>query len=217
MRHFSGLLPNTLIRLVLVSVRIRPLVLVVAGCGLMLALPPMSTGAAGTTPQPSVDMIRDILASDGIYTRSTTSANNQYKSTTERKFSLSEADGCKLTVVSDSHVHAEMPEMKRVTDRRTSETFRPDFSTMDASSVYVGDQQPAQATWVAKGYLVRIAVEIGKPPIPVSSVDNETKQSRELLRVPNLAVYVSSRQSADRLAKAFAELATACHAGASGK
>jgi hypothetical protein len=217
MRHFSTLLMNAVVRTVRHSVRIRLLVLMAAGCGLMLALPPVSSQAASTTLQQSIDTIRQILAKDGLYTRSTTSARNNYKSSTERKFSLSEANGCKLTVVSDSHVHMEMPEQNRVTDRRTSEIFQPDFSSLDPASVYVGDQQPPQATWVVKGYLVRIRVENGKLPIAASNVDKDTNESHDLPGVPNLAVYVSSREAADRLAKAFADVATACHASASGK
>lgn len=191
----------------------RLLVLAAAGCGLLLAVPPISSQAAATL-QPGIDSIRQILARDGLYSRTTTSARNNYKSVTERKYALSEANGCKLTVASESHAHVEMPTQNRVTDRRSTDVFRTDFSQMDPASVYVGDPQPPQATWETKGYLVRIAVELGKPPILASTVDKETNAARDLPGVPMLAVYVSSRESADKLAKAFAQVATACHAGA---
>ncbi|HEY2857199.1 MAG TPA: hypothetical protein VGJ21_02155 [Terracidiphilus sp.] len=161
--------------------------------------------------QANIDVIRQILAKEGMYSRSTTSARNNYKSLTERKYTLSEATGCNLVVQSDSHVHTEEPTRNRVVDKRSTDSFRADFSAMDASSIYVEDPQPPQSTWEAKGYLVRIAVELGKPPMAASTVDKATNSARDLPSLPMLAVYVGSRESADKLAKAFAQVATACH------
>jgi hypothetical protein len=180
-------------------------------CGLLLAAPRIIS--QGSSMQASIDVIRQILAKEGVYSRTTTSARNNYKSVTERKFSLSEANGCKLTVQSDTHVHMEEPTQNRVTDRRSLDIFRPDFSAMDASSIYVADPQPPQAAWETKGYLVRISVEIGKPPMVASTVDKATNEARDLPPLPMLAVYVGSRESADKLAKAFTQVAAACHAG----
>lgn len=195
-----------------VSVPMRWLMLAVTLGGFAAGVARLSSQAPAGGLQQGIDTIRQILAEDGRYTRSTTSARNNYKSLTERRFSLADANGCNLTVQSDSHVHVEMPTQNRVTDRKSSETFRPDFSVLDPASVYVADPQPGQASWQMTGYLVRISVEVGKPPIRASSVDKEANGATDLPGVPTLAVYVTSRQSADRLAKAFAQVATACHA-----
>ena len=162
--------------------------------------------------QQSVALIKQILEKDGLYTRSTTSKGGDYKSVTERKFSVRSANGCQLVVASDAHTHTEMPAQKRLVDRTWTDFYRPDFSLLDAASVAIQDPQPPQDTWVAKGYLVRIAVESGKAPIPASSVNMQTNKEKDLPGVPNLAVYVTSREQADRLAKAFTQVATACHA-----
>lgn len=194
------------------SVQMRWLVPALALGGFALAAPHILSQASGGGLQQSIDTIRQILAADGLYTRTTTSALNNYKSATERHYSLTGANGCNLTFATDTHIHTEMPAQNRVTDRKSTDIFKPDFSTLDASSVHVGDPQPAQGTWEMKGYLVRIAVQIGKPRIEASSLDRETNEAHELPAVPMLAVYVSSRESADKLAKAFAQVATACHA-----
>src|SRR5581483_4239540 len=179
--------------------------------------PGIFSQASSNTLQQGIDTIRQILAKDGLYSRSTTSARNNYKSLTERKFSLSAADGCKLVVESDSHVHTEEPTQNHVSDRMSTEVLHPDFSVMDTASVYVGDPQPPQPTWEAKGYLVRISVEVGKPMIVASTVDKATNTAHVLPGLPTLAVYVSSREAADRLAAAFKQVATACRANASAK
>jgi hypothetical protein len=167
--------------------------------------------------QQDIDSVREILAKDGLYVRSTTNTRADYKSATERKFSLSEVDGCRLTVTSDAHSHAEIPAQKRITDRSWTDIYKPDFSVMDPASVVVADPQPPQPSWEVKGYLVRISVEPGKPLMLASSLDKQTKEYHDVPGLPNLAVYVTSRDSADRLARAFKQLAASCHSNVSGK
>lgn len=193
----------------------RVAALAAVGCGLLLTAARMVSQAPSM--QASVDVIRQILAKEGVYSRTTTSARNNYKSVTERKFSVSEASGCKIAVQSNTHVHTEEPTQNHVSDRRSIDTVHADFSVMDASSVYVADPQPPQPSWETKGYLVRISVEIGKPPMGASTVDPATNEGRDLPPLPMLAVYVGTRESADKLGKAFGQLATACHNGAPAK
>jgi hypothetical protein len=197
--------------------RARLVVIPAVLCGLALATPRISSQASTNTLQQGIDTIRQILAKDGLYSRSTTSARNNYKSLTEKTFSLSAAAGCKLVVESDSHAHIEEPTQNRVSDRKSTEVFHPDFSVMDSASVYVGDPEPPQPTWEAKGYLVRISVEVGKPLIVASAIDKEHNAARDMPGLPALAVYVSSRAAADRLAAAFKQVATACRASGAAK
>jgi len=187
-----------------------------AVCGLVLAGQGF-VSAQGQTLQRGIDVIRQSLAKDGVYERTTTTTRGNYKSETRRKFSLSEADGCKLVVVSESHIHTEMPKQNRVTDRRWSDIYHPDFTTMDPATATVIPPEPPQATWETKGYLVRISIETGQPLMIGSTVDPATNQARDMPGVPTLAVYVTSKETADRLAKAFAEVATACRANPTGK
>jgi hypothetical protein len=160
--------------------------------------------------QQGIDLIKQILAKDGLYTRSTKSGT-QYKSVTERKFEVTAVKGCQLVVTSNLHTHTEMPAQNRVSDRKATELFHPDFSGLDPASVIVSDPQPPQPTWQTTGYLVRIGVTSGKPPIAASSWNEQTNEEHDLPPLPNLAVYVTSKDQADRLAKAFAQVATACH------
>jgi hypothetical protein len=171
-----------------------------------------SQAAQADNLQQNIDLIKQILDKGGLYTRTTVSAGGDYKSVTQRKFSVKSAIGCRLIVASDAHMHTDMPVHKRTTDRTWTDYYRPDLSLLDPATVIVQDPQPAQPTWEAKGYLVRIAVETGKTPIAASSVNHETNQEKDLPGAPNLAVYVTSREEADRLAKAFTQAATACHA-----
>lgn len=179
---------------------------------LSVAVPRVASQAAPIDNlQQSIDVIKQILDKEGLYTRTTTSGAS-YKSQTERKFSLKSANGCQMVVASDAHTHTEMPQQQRVVDRTWTDIYRPDFSNLDSATVIVQDPQPPQSTWETKGFLVRIGVEIGKPPIAASSVNKETNLEKNLPGLPNLAVYVTSREQADRLAKAFTQVATACHA-----
>jgi hypothetical protein len=187
-----------------------------AGCLLLTATRLVSQATPGVKLQPGTDLVKEILAKDGLYTRTTTSGT-QYKALTERKFALKEVKGCQLVVVSDTHTHTEMPAQNRVLDRTWTETYYPDFSILDPASVVVSDPPPPQPTWETKGYLVRIGVEIGKPPISASTQNNQTNEAHDLPPLPNLAVYVASRDQADRLAKAFTQVATACHSGPAAK
>ena len=181
---------------------------------------PASPAPAHAAPAGNIqkldEVIRQILAKDGMYSRTTWTANNTYKSVNERKFSVSEANGCRLIVVSDVHTHTEFPAQNRVTDHDWSDIFRPDFAHLDVSRITVADPEPRQPQWEAKGYLVRIPVVLGDPQIVASNVDKQTNKAQDLPRVPALTVYVSSREAADRLAKAFGELATACKANPGG-
>jgi hypothetical protein len=181
-----------------------------AGC-LLLGAPRLICQAQNPKVQQGTDLIKQILAKDGLYTRTTTSPNG-YKAVMERKFEVTSASGCQLVVASNVHMHTEMSSQNRVTDRTSVDIYHPDFSGLDAASVKVSDPQPAQSTWEAKGYLVRIGVEAGKPPIRASNRIQQTNEEHDLPPLPNLAVYVTSRDQADRLAKAFVEVATACHA-----
>jgi hypothetical protein len=185
-------------------------------CGLALA-GPVFPSAQGQTLEQGIAVIRQSLAKDGLYERVTTTARGNYKSLTQRKFTLSEAKGCNLVVVAESHIHAEMPHQNRITDRRWSDIYRPDFTTMDPASATVIAPEPPQANWETKGYLVRISIEAGKPLMVGSTVDSATNQARDMPGVPTLAVYVTNKETADRLAKAFAQVATACRAGAAAK
>lgn len=173
--------------------------------------------AQGQTLRQGIDVIRQSLAKDGLYERITTSARNNYKSVTQRKFSLTEAIGCKLVVTSEAQIHTEMAERNRVTDRHVIEIYRPDFSTMDPSSATVIAPEPPQGNWETKGYLVRISIEVGKPLMIASSVDPATNSARDMPGVPTLAVYVTNKETADRLAKAFAQVASACRANPAAK
>jgi len=183
--------------------------LVLAGLGFV--------SAQGQTLQQGIDVIRQSLAKDGLYERTTTTTRGNYASKTERKFTLSEAKGCNLVVTSDSHIHTEMPQRNRVTDRRWSDIYHPDFTIMDPSTATVIAPEPPQANWETKGYLVRISIEVGKPLMVASTVDPATNQARDMPGVPTLAVYVTNKATADRLAKAFAQVATACRATAAAK
>jgi hypothetical protein len=171
----------------------------------------MCQGAQNTKLQQGTDVIKQILAKDGLYTRTTTSPSG-YKAVMERKFEVTSASGCQLVVAANVHTHTEMSAQNRVTDRSSTDIFRPDFSALDAANVTVADPQPAQPTWEMKGYLVRIGVEAGKAPIKASNRIQPTNEEHDLPPLPNLAVYVTTREQADRLAKAFADVATACHA-----
>ena len=166
----------------------------------------------GPGVQQSVDAIRQILAKDSLYERTTTTQRQDYKSLTERKYQVTETDGCKMVIVVSGHSHAEMPAQNRINDRKWNDIYHPDFSVMDPSTVVVNEPEPPQPQWQVKGYLVRISVEIGKPLMVSSTVDLATNASRILPGLPNLAVYVSSREAADKLAKTFGQLATACQA-----
>ena len=194
--------------------RFHRISLAAAGCAAVLLLGAprlMCQGAQSTKLQQGTDLIKQILAKDGLYTRTTTSPSG-YKAVMERKFEVTSASGCQLVVAANVHTHTEMSAQNRVTDRSSTDIFRPDFSALDAASVTVADPQPAQPTWEMKGYLVRIGVEAGKPPIRASSRIQQTNEEHDLPPLPNLAVYVATRDQADRLAKAFAQVATACHA-----
>jgi hypothetical protein len=196
------------------SRRFRRISLLVAACaaGCLLIAPRLiSQSGQNQKLQQATDLIRQILAKDGLYTRTTKSANGQYQSVMERKFELMAANGCQLVVASNLHTHSEMPAQTRVTDRKSTEIFHPDFSVFDPASVLVSDPQPPQPTWEMKGYLVRIAVEAGKPPMKASSRTEQANEEHDLPPLAHLAVYVTSRDQADRLAKAFAQAATACH------
>ena len=184
-----------------------------AGC-LVLGAP--RVGSQDAKLQQGIDLIKQILAKDGLYTR-TAKSGTQYKSVTERKFEVSEVKGCRLVVASNLHTHTEMPAQNRVSDRNATELFHPDFSGLDPASVVVSDPQPPQPSWEATGYLVRIGVEAGKPPIAASSRNDRTNEENDLPPLPNLAVYVRSKDQADRLAKAFAQVATACHSAGAAK
>ena len=185
--------------------------LAAAGCLLLAAPRLISQAAQNQKLQQATDLIKEILAKDGLYTRSTKSENGQYKSAMERKFEVTAVNGCQLVVSSASHIHTEMPAQNRVSDRKSTEIFHPDFSALDPAGVIVSDPQPPQPTWEMKGYLVRIAVEVGKPPMKASSRIEQTNEEHDLPPLPNLSVYVTSRDQADRLAKAFAQVATACN------
>jgi hypothetical protein len=185
-------------------------------CGLVLAGQGF-VSAQGQTLQRGIDTIRQSLAKDGLYERLTTSSRGTYKSATQRKFSLSEASGCNLVVVSEAHIHTEMPERNRVTDRHWNDIYRPDFSVMDPASTRVVAPEPPQATWETKGYLVSISIEVGKSLMVASSVDPATNKARDMPPVPTLAVYVTNKETADRLARAFSEVATACRAKTAAK
>ena len=190
-------------------------------CALSLAAAGAGFGsiqaASGQSLQQYADAIRQILTKDGLYQRTTVTTRNDYKSVTERTYSVPKADGCKLTVVSSAHIHTEMTAQNRVSDRKWNDIFQPDFSVMDPGSVTVADPDPSQAQWQVKGYMVRIAVEVGKPPMGASTVDLKTNSAQEMPGLPTLAVYVSSREAADQLAKKFAQMATACRANPAGK
>jgi hypothetical protein len=196
--------------------RIRYAAMPAVLCGLVLAGQGF-VSAQGQTLERGIDVIRQSLAKDGLYERITTTSRGNYTSRTQRKFSLSEAKGCSLVVVADSHIHAEMPQQNRVTDRRWSDIYHPDFAAMDPASATVIAPEPPQATWETKGYLVRISIEAGRPLMVGSTVDLATNQARDMPGVPTLAVYVTNKETADRLAKAFAQVATACRAGAAAK
>jgi hypothetical protein len=170
-----------------------------------------SQGAQSHNLQQGTDLIKEILAKGGLYTR-TTKSGNGYKSVMERKFELTSATGCQMVVTSDIHIHTEMSAQNKVSDRNSTEIYHPDFTVFDPATVIVSDPQPAQPTWETKGYLVRIAVEIGKPPMKASGRTQPTNEEHALPSLPNLAVYVTTREQADRLAKAFAQVATACRA-----
>lgn len=187
------------------------LALAAAGCLLLTAPLVTSQGSPDPKLQQGADLIRQILDRDGLYTRTTTSGS-QYKAVTERKYSVKEVKGCQIVVASESHSHTEMPAQNRVVDRKWTDTYHPDFAGLDPASVVVGGEQPPQATWEAKGFLVRIGVEAGKPPIKASTQSAQTNEEHDLPPLPNLAVYVTSKEQADRLAKAFTQVATACHA-----
>ena len=200
-----------------VTSQARGSVLSAAVFAIVLAVPAVSSYAANNTLQQGIDTIRQILAKDGRYSRITTSARKDYKSDTEKTFSVSAADGCKLTVQSESSIHTELPTQNRVIDRQSIDVFRSNFSQLDPATIEVGDPQPPQPTWQMSGYLVRVSVEAGKPFIIASTIDKATNATHDLPGVPTLAVYVSSREAADRLAAAFKQVTTACRAGASGK
>ncbi len=189
----------------------RLAVIAAAGCLLLTAPRLICQAAQGQKLQQGVDQIKEILAKDGLYTR-TTKSGEQYKSVMERKFQVASAKGCQVVVTSDIHTHTEMPAQNRVSDRNSTEFFYPDFSVFNPASVIVADPEPPQPTWEMKGYLVRIAVEAGKPPMKASSRVQQTNEQHDLPSLPNLAVYVKTREQADRLAKAFTEVATACRA-----
>jgi hypothetical protein len=183
---------------------------VATGC--LLTAPRLSSQAAqNPKAQQGIDLIKQILAKDGRYTRTTKSGNSQYKSVTERKFAVSAVKGCLVDVVSESHLHTEMSAQNREADRKSTDTFHVDFSALDPSSVVVSDPPPPQPGWETTGYLVRIKAEADKPPIRASTRDQQTNEEHDLPSLPNLALYVTSRDQADRLAKAFAQVATACH------
>ncbi|UWZ82419.1 hypothetical protein [Occallatibacter riparius] len=182
-----------------------------AGCLVLTAPRLISQGAQGQKLQQGVDQIKQILSKDGLYTR-TTKSGDQYKSVMERKFEVTSANGCQMVVTSNIHVHTEMPAQNKVTDRSSAEVYHPDFSAFNPTSVIVEDPQPPQPTWETTGYLVRIAIEAGKPPMKASTRIQQTNEEHDLPPLPTLAVYVKTREQADRLAKAFAQVATACRA-----
>ena len=182
-----------------------------AVCLLLTAPCLIGQGAQGQKLQQGVDQIKEILAKDGLYTR-TTKSGDQYKSLMERKFELTSAKGCQMVVTVDTRIHTEMPSQNRVSDRNSTEIFYPDFSVFNPASVIVSDPEPPQPTWEVKGYLVRISVEVGKPPMKASTRIKQTNEDHDSPPLPNLAVYIKTREQADRLAKAFAQVATACHA-----
>jgi hypothetical protein len=194
------------------------LVLALVAGGLALSAAPCLRAQAAPVDkvQESVDVIRQILAKDGLYTRTTT-REGTYKSKTERKYYLKSATGCQLIVANEAHVHTEMPAQQRVSDRSWTEILWPDFSVLDPANVVVQDPIPPQPNWETKGYLVRINVETGKAPIKVTAINSDSTQQREMPAMPNLGVYVTSREQADRLAKAFSQTAAACHATASAR
>jgi hypothetical protein len=196
--------------------RVRYIAMAAASGALLLA-GPICASAQGQTLQQGIDVIRQALAKDGLYERVTTTTRGNYKSSTQRKFSLSEAKGCSLVVVADSHIHTELPQKNRVTDRRWSDIYRPDFTTMDPATATVIAPEPPQANWETKGYLVRISIETGKSLMVSSTLDPATNQARDLPGVPTLAVYVTNKDTADRLAKAFAQVAAACRANPAGE
>ena len=206
---FSAGMPIQFLR---ASSKVRLLAIAVSGAVLAAAVPVGSQAGHIDKLQQSVDLIRQILDKDGLFTRTSTSSDGSYKSVTERKFSVKSANGCQLVVTSDVHTHAQLPGQQSGSDRVWLEVFRPDFSALDPATVVVQDPRPPQPTWETKGYLVRIAVQTGKAPIVVSSVNKETNKEQNLPGVPSLAVYVTSREQADRLAKAFTQAANACHA-----
>lgn len=212
---------SSFVRTVRTLSRVRVAAPAAAGCALLAGVFCLGSqgvqAASSPNLQQSVEAIRQILAKDGQYLRTTTTARKDYKSLTERKFSVSEADGCKLIVKSDAHVHTELTEQKRVSDREWSDIYRPDFSLMDPSTVTVTDPEPPQEQWQTKGYMVRISVEVDKPLMIASSVDPKSNTARDMPGLPTLAVYVTSRETADRLGKAFAQLATACRANPAAK
>ncbi len=183
---------------------------------------------AGPTPQPApaaqgqriqqlADSIRLILSRSGLYSRATATPNQQYKSVTERKFLVTEANGCKLVVTSEGLTHTEFPAQNRVNDRRWSEIYRPDFQYLNPGSVEVRNPDVLPGGTEMHGYMVRIGVAIGSPTIVASAVDEATHEARDLPRLPALMVFVTSREEADHLAKDFRELATACQASPSAK
>lgn len=194
--------------------RKRLIILAAAACALSVAASGICSQAvqasADQSLQQNVEAIRQILAKDGLYQRTTTTERKDYNSVMERKFAVTEADGCKLVVVSSVHSRSEMPTQNRVTDRNWNDIYRPDFSVMDPAGVVVEDPAPPQPQWQVKGYLVRISVEVGKPLIVASTVDKATNAARDMPGLPALAVYVSSREAADLLAKKFSAVAAAC-------
>jgi hypothetical protein len=182
-----------------------------AGCLLLAAPGLISQAAQNQKLQQATDQIKEILARDGLYTRTTKSPNGQYTSVMERKFELTTVNGCQMVVASNVHTHTEMPAQNRVSDRKTTDIYHPDFSVFDPASVTVSDPQPPQPTWEMKGYLVRIAIQAGGPPMKASTRIEQTSEEHDLPPLPNLSVYIASRDQADRLAKAFAQVATACN------
>src|SRR5271165_4503916 len=185
-----------------------------AGALLVAASAILSQTTHATAPglQQTVESIRQILAKDGLYERTTTTQRQDYKSVTERKYEVTEVDGCKLVVVSSGHSHADMLAQGRTSDRKWNDIFHPDFSLMDPSTVVVNDPEAPQPQWQVKGYLVRISIEMGKPLMVASTVDLATNTVRDLPGLPAFSVFVSSREAADKLAKDFAQMATACRA-----
>jgi hypothetical protein len=161
--------------------------------------------------------IKDILARDGEYLRTTQTTNNKYSSKLLRTYVVTATNGCNAVVESEAHVHTEFATQQRVVDRNWIDEFHPNFVDLDPSTVIVQDPLPPQGQSVTKGYLVRIAVEAGKPLIPARAVDKAENEARQTPGVPTLAVYVKTREAADRLAKAFTDAATGCRANPGGK
>lgn len=182
-----------------------------------LLIPSCHAQAIPTVPaSPSIsdtiDFIRQTLALYGTKTSTVTKSNAPNLAVDTSKYSIGEGSGCQLSILETEHGHLVDYQNKQF-DYDATGVVHLDLSRMDPSGVSVSEPKATDldegSTTVYTGFEVRIASTNNVVSI-TGTVPDSRGHTHSLPPQSSTAVFSSSREAADRLAKAFAHAIILC-------